>query len=68
VRLRIVACEIFFRELCHLAARSPTKVDLGLLRRLVDGPWDEGDFLVLPPGRRVAATLGDDVIAEEVRA
>jgi hypothetical protein len=31
VRLRIVACEIFFRELCHLAAASPHKVDVEFL-------------------------------------
>ena len=39
--------------------------DLGLLRRLVDGPWDPGDFLVLQPGERAAATLGDEVIVSE---
>ena len=154
MRLRIVACEIFFRELCHLAARSARKVDveflpkglhdqgggamrerlqaaidatdpgrhdavalayglcnnglvglraralplvllrahdcitaflgsraryaryfderpgtldgdLGLLHRLVDGPWDSADFLVLQPGERAAATLGDEVIVAE---
>ena len=39
--------------------------DLGLLRRLVDGPWDPADFLVLQPGERAAATLGDEVIVAE---
>ncbi len=39
--------------------------DLGLLRRLVDGPWDPSDFLVLQPGERAAATLGDEVIVAE---
>jgi hypothetical protein len=39
--------------------------DLGLLRRLVDGPWDAEGFLVLRPGQRAAATLGDEVIVAE---
>jgi hypothetical protein len=39
VRLRIVACEIFFRELCHLAARSPNKVDVEFLPK---GLHDQG--------------------------
>jgi hypothetical protein len=39
--------------------------DLGLLRRLVDGPWDSSDFLVLEPGQRAAASLGDAVIVVE---
>jgi len=39
--------------------------DLGLLRRLVDGPWDAADFLVLQPGQRAASTLGDEVIVAE---
>ena len=41
--------------------------DLGLLRRLVDGPWDPTDFLVLQPGERAAATLGTEVIVAEPR-
>lgn len=36
--------------------------DLGLLRSLVDGPWDEDRFLVVPPGGRVAASFGDGII------
>jgi hypothetical protein len=39
VRVRIVACEIFFRELCHLAARSPRKVDVEFLPK---GLHDQG--------------------------
>jgi hypothetical protein len=37
--------------------------DMSLLQRLVDGPWDEKDFLVIEPGCRVKATYGDDVIS-----
>jgi hypothetical protein len=39
VRLRIVACEIFFREVCHLAAASPHKVDVEFLPK---GLHDKG--------------------------
>jgi hypothetical protein len=39
--------------------------DLGLFQRLVDGPWDEADFLVAPPGRRIAVTHGDGIIRAE---
>jgi hypothetical protein len=39
--------------------------DLGLLRRLVDGPWSAEDFLVLQPGQRAASTLGHEVIVAE---
>jgi hypothetical protein len=58
-----VACEIFYRELCHLAARVDG--DMRLLQRLVDGPSDPADFLVLEAGERVAATLGEEVIVRE---
>jgi hypothetical protein len=36
--------------------------DMRLLQRLVDGPWEAPEFLVLQPGHRVAATLGEEVI------
>jgi hypothetical protein len=32
--------------------------DLGLLRRLVDGPWDDGEFLIVPPGHAIRACFG----------
>lgn len=31
MRLRLIACEVFHRELCHLVACSPHQVDLGFL-------------------------------------
>lgn len=33
--------------------------DPDLMQRLVDGPWDEESFLVLQPGRRVAADVNN---------
>jgi len=35
--------------------------DLSLLAKLVNGDWDD-DFLVVPPGWRVASTHDDGVI------
>ena len=37
--------------------------DFSLIRRLVDGIWDEREFLIVPPGRRVGPTYGDDIIS-----
>jgi hypothetical protein len=39
--------------------------DLGWLRRLVDGEWEEREFLVLKPGQRVAFTSDARLIAAE---
>ncbi|MCC6728724.1 MAG: DUF1638 domain-containing protein [Chthonomonadales bacterium] len=39
--------------------------DLSLIRRLVDGPWDARDFLVVPPGSRIAASYGEEIVAAE---
>jgi hypothetical protein len=36
--------------------------DLSLLRRLVDGEWNDADFLVVPRGHRIAATYDDRII------
>lgn len=39
--------------------------NLSLLRKLIDGAWDPEDFLVVPPGKRVAATHDDEIVRAE---
>jgi hypothetical protein len=39
--------------------------DLSLIQRLVDGVWDNHEFLVLKPGERVVARYDDGIIAPE---
>ncbi|MCG3181294.1 MAG: hypothetical protein BIFFINMI_03674 [Phycisphaerae bacterium] len=39
--------------------------DLAMIQRLLDGPWDAGEFLRLEPGRSVRATGDDNVLGEE---
>jgi len=33
--------------------------DIGLIQRLVNGEWDSKEFLVVPPGHRVAASYDE---------
>lgn len=40
--------------------------DLGWLRRLVDGEWNEGEFLVLKPGERIGLRYDGQLIGAEV--
>ncbi|MGB7265403.1 MAG: DUF1638 domain-containing protein [Terracidiphilus sp.] len=35
---------------------------LTLLDRLVNGPWDAADFLVVPPGATIRANFGDSIV------
>ncbi len=37
--------------------------DLSLIERLVNGAWEEHEFLVLRPGERIVARYDDDIIA-----
>ena len=39
--------------------------DLSLIQRLVDGPWDDADFLVVPPGGRVVAAYDETIMTTE---
>ncbi len=60
----------FERETRDLAAARGWQFDrlvgdLGLIQRLVDGPWDEADFLTVPPGHRIAASFDDGIVRAE---
>lgn len=39
--------------------------EMGLIQRLVDGPWNESEFLVVPPGHRVTACYDENILAVE---
>jgi hypothetical protein len=39
--------------------------DLGLLRRLMAGEWEESEFLVVSPGSSIAASHDDQVMRAE---
>ncbi|HIY08127.1 MAG TPA: DUF1638 domain-containing protein [Firmicutes bacterium] len=41
--------------------------ELGLLERLVNGPWEDEEFLVCPPGHRIIASNDERKIAAEPR-
>jgi hypothetical protein len=38
---------------------------LELMRRLLDGPWDEADFLTVKPGERIVARYDQGIITAE---
>jgi hypothetical protein len=39
--------------------------DMTLVQRLLDGPWDDDRFLVVPPGGRVATSFDETIIKVE---
>ena len=39
--------------------------EMRLVERLVDGPWDDADFLVVRPGFRVAASFDEGIVKAE---
>jgi hypothetical protein len=39
--------------------------DMTMIRRLVNGNWSDADFLVVPPGWRIAARYDDTIITAE---
>ena len=50
------AADYFGWEYTHLDG------DPSLMERLINGPWDEKDFLVVPPGHQVFATNDERII------
>jgi hypothetical protein len=59
--------ESFERQAQEEAARRGWRFeklvgDLGLLHRMVDGVWDEKEFLVVPPGKEVVADYSGGLI------
>ena len=42
------------------------KGDMSMIQRLVNGVWDNKEFLVLPPGQRMVTTFGPDIIKAEM--
>ena len=46
----------------HGWAFDPVEGDPSIIRRFLGGDWGGGDFLVVPPGRRVVATHDERVI------
>lgn len=41
--------------------------DMGLIERLVNGVWDDKEFLVVPPGKRIAARYDGGIISVAVQ-
>jgi len=39
--------------------------DIGLIQRLVDGAWDDSEFLVVPPGHRITPRYDGGIISTE---
>jgi hypothetical protein len=70
IKMGVEPDDRFEREARELAERrgwtfETVPGDLALLQRLVDGPWEASEFLVVPPGQRVVATGDGDIIACE---
>jgi len=39
--------------------------DMRLIDKLVAGVWDEGEFLVVPPGQRIVARYDEGIVGAE---
>jgi hypothetical protein len=60
-------CREQVQELCRQRgwAYEEVRGDLGLLQGWLDGPWTNGDFLLVEPGQAVVPSHGDDIIRIE---
>ncbi len=70
IRMGIEPDDRFEQATHELAAERGWKVecvegDMSLVQSLVDGPWDDGRFLVVQPRQSVAASFDDGVIRAE---
>jgi len=58
-----------YRQICRAQAQAndwryeEIDGDAVLIRKLLDGDWNERDFLIVPPGRTIAASNDGDVIS-----
>ncbi len=60
----------FEREARDLAAARGWQFDqlagdMRLIQELVDGPWNDTDFLTVPPGHRIAASFDEGILRAE---
>ncbi len=67
IRMGIAPDEMFEAQSRTAAAARDWKFesiagDISLLRRLVDGIWSAAEFLVVPPGQRLAATWDNRIV------
>ncbi len=44
---------------------SKTRGDMEMLRRLVEGDWNSGEFLIVPPGSKIKAIYDGDILEIE---
>ena len=70
VEMGIEPDDRFEREARDLAAARGWQFDklagdMRLIQELVDGPWNDGDFLTVPPGHRIAASFDEGIIRAE---